>query len=125
MFNDRNKYKIQWLLEEVMYQKRITAAQLADELDVHPNTVTRIKNSKSKTMPSIDGLLLAKLCAILDCTPSDLIRYAPEDEIEGKEIERKNDLKDLENDDLEEQVINILRPSVKLIANYIKTTYSK
>lgn len=122
MFNDRNKYKIQWLLEEVMYQKRITAAQLADELDVHPNTVTRIKNSKSKTMPSIDGLLLAKLCAILDCTPSDLIRYAPEDEIQGKEIERK---KDLENDDLEEEILNILRPFAKLIANYIKTKYSK
>ncbi|WP_168538147.1 hypothetical protein [Anabaena sp. UHCC 0253] len=44
MSNNKNKYKIQWLLEEVMYQKRITAAQLADELDVHPNTVTRIKN---------------------------------------------------------------------------------
>ncbi|MTJ54110.1 hypothetical protein FJR38_16355 [Anabaena sp. UHCC 0253] len=76
-------------------------------------------------MPSVDGILLNKLCGILDCTPSDLIRYAPEDEIQGKEIERKNDLEDLENDDLEEHIINILRPFVKLIANYIKTTYSK
>lgn len=122
MSNNNTKYQIQWLLEEVMYEKRISAADLSRELGVHPNTVTRLKNSKSKTMPSIDGLDLQKLCTILDCTPSDLIRYVPEDEIKGKEMERK---KDLENDDLEEEILNILRPFAKLIANYIKTKYGK
>ena len=54
MSNNNTKYQIQWLLEEVMYEKRISAADLSRELGVHPNTVTRLKNSKSKTMPSID-----------------------------------------------------------------------
>lgn len=66
---------IVWKLNQIMALRRFSGKQLAEKLEIHPNTISRIR--KTDQMPTIDGNLLEKLCLALDCSPSDLIEYIP------------------------------------------------
>ncbi|WP_368009531.1 helix-turn-helix domain-containing protein [Laspinema palackyanum] len=64
---------IKWHLAKVMKARRWTNRALAAELDMHENSISRLK--KRKVMPQIDSDFLSNLCRILECTPNDLIEY--------------------------------------------------
>jgi putative transcriptional regulator len=55
-----------------MARQRMTNKRLAELMDVHPNTISNLKNQD--TIPHI-GETLDALCKYLDCTPADLIEY--------------------------------------------------
>lgn len=55
-----------------MARQRMTNKQLAELMDVHPNTISNLKNQD--TLPHI-GETLDALCKYLNCTPADLIEY--------------------------------------------------
>ena len=62
---------IKWNLNRVMADKRVRGNALAQQLGVHPNTVYRLRNAR--TMPSMDGEFLGKLCDLLGCHLWDLL----------------------------------------------------
>ncbi len=62
---------IYWKLNRVMADKRITGKELAQMLEVHPNTVSKLR--RTDEMPSINGRMLAKLCQMLQCQFTDLL----------------------------------------------------
>jgi putative transcriptional regulator len=58
-----------------MARQRMTNKRLAELMDVHPNTISNLKNQD--TLPHI-GETLDALCKHLGCTPADLIEYVAE-----------------------------------------------
>lgn len=58
-----------------MAERRISGKDLAKEINVHPNTIYRLRQTDE--MPSIDGNMLEKLCNALECELTDLIERAP------------------------------------------------
>lgn len=56
----------------------MTNKRLADLMGVHPNAVSHLKNQD--IMPRIGAETLDALCKYLECTPSDLIEYVPDEE---------------------------------------------
>ena len=58
-----------------MARQRMTNKRLAELMDVHPNTISNLKNQD--TIPHI-GETLDALCKYLACTPADLIEYVAE-----------------------------------------------
>ncbi len=83
------KRMIKWKLREVMARGRITNRELAQHINHHETSVSRMK--MSDTMPRIDGATLNSLCNGLSklfqakghnaiITPSDLIEYAFDDD---------------------------------------------
>lgn len=59
-----NKTVIKWTLREWMARHKIKSKELAAELGMHQNSVTRLKNADE--LPRIDGDLLDRLCKALD-----------------------------------------------------------
>jgi putative transcriptional regulator len=59
-----NKTVIKWTLREWMARHKIKAKDLATELEMHQNSVTRLKSADE--LPRIDGDLLDRLCKALD-----------------------------------------------------------
>lgn len=66
---------IKWRLNRLMAERRISGKDLAKELNVHPNTIYRLR--RTDEMPSIDGNMLEKLCDALRCELTDLIERLP------------------------------------------------
>lgn len=66
---------IKWRLNRLMAERRISGKDLAKEINVHPNTIYRLRQTDE--MPSIDGNMLEKLCNALECELTDLIEHAP------------------------------------------------
>jgi len=73
---------IKWLLNEVMNEAKISGKELAEKINVHPNTISRLRNDNK--MPHINGELLDALCEALKCSPLDLIKFTPSTEPETK-----------------------------------------
>lgn len=84
------KRMLRWKLREVMARGKITNRELAQILDVHETSVSRLKTAD--TMPRIDGDTLNNLCNALTklyrdkkieaiVMPADLFEYVP-DELE-------------------------------------------
>jgi putative transcriptional regulator len=73
---------IRWRLREIMARQRMTNKRLAELMDVHPNTISNLKNQD--TLPHI-GETLDALCKFLECTPSDLMEYLPDEAIDQNE----------------------------------------
>ena len=66
---------IKWRLNRLMAERRVSGKDLAEQLNVHPNTIYRLR--RTDEMPSIDGNMLEKLCNALECELSELIERAP------------------------------------------------
>lgn len=67
---------IKWKLNEVMAKKRISNRKLAQLIQVHENSVYRLR--KTDIMPRLTAEKLNNLCQALDCTTADLIDYIPD-----------------------------------------------
>lgn len=65
------KYK---KLFELMKAKGLTTYKIRQENIISQSALTAIKNGKSVTTDTI-----AKLCAVLDCQPGDILEYVPDD----------------------------------------------
>ncbi|MBR8839756.1 MAG: helix-turn-helix transcriptional regulator [Stigonema ocellatum SAG 48.90 = DSM 106950] len=72
--------RVRWKLREVMARRKITNKALADELKVHPTSISRLKTQDM--LPEIGGEVLGQLIDAIDnlsaekygyCTLSELI----------------------------------------------------
>lgn len=62
---------------KVMLAKRgMTQKELAEQTGIRPPTISAICLGTIKHLP-VDGL--EKICKVLDCQPSDLMEYFPEE----------------------------------------------
>jgi len=74
--------KVLWKLKTVMADRDIKNKALAEELDMHPVSISNLKNNK--LLPEIGGEALGRLCeaiaklSLKECTPNDLIKYSDE-----------------------------------------------
>lgn len=57
-------------LWEKMKSKNITTYTLINKWGINPRTVNNLKHNKGITVDTLE-----KLCAILNCTPNDIIEF--------------------------------------------------
>lgn len=62
------------LLDKVLFEKRMSLAELADRVGITQANLTLLKAGKAR---AIRFSTLAALCRELDCQPGDLLRYEP------------------------------------------------
>lgn len=65
-------YEPLWRTMEV---KGITTYALINKYNINPRTINNLKHDKSITM-----FTLERLCAILECTPNDIIVFGKDEE---------------------------------------------
>ncbi len=63
-------------LDVIMAQKKISAGQLAELIDITPANLSILKNNKAK---AIRFSTLEALCRELSCQPGDLLKYVSDD----------------------------------------------
>src|SRR5690606_20222430 len=72
------------LLDKVLFERRMSLAELADRVGVTQANLTLLKAGKAR---AIRFTTLAALCRELDCQPGDLLQYdagySPEPDDEG------------------------------------------
>lgn len=64
-------------LDVMMTKRKISSSQLAEQIDLTPANLSILKNNKAKAMRFST---LARICKALDCQPSDILEYIPEEE---------------------------------------------
>lgn len=64
-------------LDVMMAKRKISSSQLAEQIDLTPANLSILKNNKAKVMRFST---LARICKALDCQPSDILEYIPEEE---------------------------------------------
>lgn len=64
-------------LDVMMAKRKISSSQLAEQIDLTPANLSILKNNKAKAMRYST---LARICKALDCQPSDILEYIPEEE---------------------------------------------
>ena len=64
-------------LDVMMPKRKISSSQLAEQIDLTPANLSILKNNKAKAMRFST---LARICKALDCQPSDILEYIPEEE---------------------------------------------
>lgn len=64
-------------LDVMMAKRNISSSQLAEQIDLTPANLSILKNNKAKAMRFST---LARICKALDCQPSDILEYIPEEE---------------------------------------------
>ena len=64
-------------LDVMMAKRKISSSQLAEQIDMTPANLSILKNNKAKAMRFST---LARICKALDCQPSDILEYIPEEE---------------------------------------------
>lgn len=64
-------------LDAMMAKRKISSSQLAEQIDLTPANLSILKNNKAKAMRFST---LARICKALDCQPSDILEYIPEEE---------------------------------------------
>lgn len=64
-------------LDVMMAKRKISSSQLAEQIDLTPANLSILKNDKAKAMRFST---LARICKALDCQPSDILEYIPEEE---------------------------------------------
>ncbi|MDD3836987.1 MAG: helix-turn-helix transcriptional regulator [Phenylobacterium sp.] len=62
------------LLDKVLFERRMSLAELADRVGVTQANLTLLKAGKAR---AIRFTTLAALCRELDCQPGDLLQYDP------------------------------------------------
>ncbi|MEM9273805.1 MAG: helix-turn-helix transcriptional regulator [Cyanobacteria bacterium P01_F01_bin.143] len=65
---------LRWRLKEIMARYDISNIDLAKELDMRPASISHLRNSK--TIPSIGGDRLTKLCSALSKLAGKKIHFA-------------------------------------------------
>ena len=71
---------IQINLDLVMAKKRISAGRLAELIDLTPANLSILKNNRAK---AVRFSTLNALCRELECQPSDILEYIPDEEEEA------------------------------------------
>ncbi|GFE72248.1 helix-turn-helix transcriptional regulator [Chroococcus sp. FPU101] len=74
---------IRWRLRVLMAEQKINNKTLAEKTGIHPTTISRLKNTDE--LKQITGEILNALCNALECTPNDLIQFAPDHPPEGSQ----------------------------------------
>lgn len=69
---------IKWRLNEMLAEQRRTSRDLAEFLQVHENSVYRLR--KQDKMPRLEHDTLEGICRFLNCTPGDLLVMVPDEE---------------------------------------------
>lgn len=64
-------------LNVMMAKRKISSSQLAEQIDLTPANLSILKNNKPK---AVRFSTLARICKALDCQPSDILEYIPEEE---------------------------------------------
>ncbi|WP_281528463.1 helix-turn-helix domain-containing protein [Ruminococcus champanellensis] len=64
-------------LDVMMAKRKISSSQLAEQINLTPANLSILKNNKAKAMRFST---LARICKALDCQPSDILEYIPEEE---------------------------------------------
>ena len=64
-------------LDVRMAKRKISSSQLAEQIDLTPANLSILKNNKAK---AVRFSTLARICKALDCQPSDILEYIPEEE---------------------------------------------
>ena len=64
-------------LDVMMAKRKISSSQLAEQIDLTPANLSILKNNKAKAMRFST---LVRICKALDCQPSDILEYIPEEE---------------------------------------------
>ncbi|WP_308647271.1 helix-turn-helix domain-containing protein [Paenibacillus oleatilyticus] len=72
-------------LAELLDQRQMTMYQLSKKTGIRPNTLSQwVNNDKlreeDKHVKAISIEVLNLMCKALDCTPGDLLKYAPDDD---------------------------------------------
>lgn len=76
---------IKWKLASIMANHQILGNELAKKLGVTPTTISSMR--RSKTMPTMNGIKLNRLCHVLSdfagevVTPGDLIDFKHEGKV--------------------------------------------
>ena len=61
---------IRYRLNELLQARNLTAKQVAGMTGIAESTISEIRRNRAKR---IDAQTIDRLCAVLDCTPGDLI----------------------------------------------------
>ena len=64
-------------LDVMMARRKISLNELSEKVDITPANLSILKTGKAK---AIRFSTLEAICKILDCQPSDILEYKPEDE---------------------------------------------
>jgi len=64
-------------LDVMMARRKISLNELSERVDITPANLSILKTGKAK---AIRFSTLEAICKILDCQPSDILEYKPEDE---------------------------------------------
>ena len=64
-------------LNVMMAKRKISSSQLAEQIDLTPANLSILKNNKAQ---AVRFSTLARICKALDCQPSDILEYIPEEE---------------------------------------------
>lgn len=72
-------------LVDLLDQRQMTMYQLSKKTGIRPNTLSQwVNNDKlreeDKHVKAISVEVLDLMCKALDCTPGDLLEYAPDDD---------------------------------------------
>lgn len=59
-------------LDELLHARRMTAAELAERVGIHPNNLSVLRQGK---FSMLRRTTLAALCRELECQPGDLLTY--------------------------------------------------
>ena len=69
-------YMIEIKLDDLIWQYRVTAEQIAKETGLSKNTISKMRNSKNS---NISISTLDKLCEYFECDVCDLLSYSKND----------------------------------------------
>lgn len=63
-------------LDVIMAKRKISSMELAEKIGITPANLSILKTNKGK---AIRFSTLDKLCAVLECTPQDILEYKREE----------------------------------------------
>ncbi|MGN0517927.1 MAG: helix-turn-helix domain-containing protein [Acutalibacteraceae bacterium] len=64
-------------LDVIMAKRRISSNELAERINITPSNLSILKTNKAK---AIRFSTLNKICAALNCQPSDILEYIDDEE---------------------------------------------
>ncbi len=61
-------------IDVMLAKRKMSVTELAERVDITLTNMSILKNGKAK---AVKVATLAKLCAVLDCQPGDILEYRP------------------------------------------------